>query len=73
MSDYQAIYDAAHIIATLESENAALAEMKAKLREECEAWKDFALHQMYCAVCSEAIADCDIGMPLYHAARKEAK
>jgi hypothetical protein len=49
----------------LERENAAL-------RAEVEAWKAFALHQMHCAVCAESIADCDVGMPLYHAARKES-
>jgi hypothetical protein len=39
---------------------------------EVEAWKAFALHQMHCTVCAESIADCDVGMPLYHAARKES-
>lgn len=34
------------------------------LRADAERWKDFALHQVSCAVCGDNVRDCDVGSRL---------
>jgi uncharacterized SAM-binding protein YcdF (DUF218 family) len=66
------------------TERAEAAERRANLLEvnlskqedaerRCQAWQDFAEHQMHCAACGEAVQDCEQGTRLWHAALGKPK
>ena len=47
-----------------------LSEAIVEYKEKLERWKEYAQHQEICAVCAEAVKDCEEGTRLQAAARK---